>query len=475
MTFVATILAGCLKLAWINHKNKHYIAVAAQKQEQAHLAPKTVERRANEDEEKAIPFGIRAVESGIEVEGVWISRTNTPAPSSAASSISEKRSDRVTPTAEQPPALDSPNQRNRSSYTRRYHGQAVRAQANRAFPSLLPLVKAQHQAVEHHHPHTLRPLRHLLDSIGVLHLHALEGVAEPSADPRKVSDESGTSKRRSESLRTSSSASDYEHAPTFQFTKESPTRDVSDPASDSSHIRPGDRGLSLDLLQSHRLSHVAETGQLTPRVRRPRPGSGPTLAHGSESGSGSAANTIEANATKPDTADHTWPKRNGSSSSETSAKSTLDHPVSTPPSSPSSSTPTQTSPYAPLPFSYEEDTVDSSLSVQTAQNQRMSQVLRKVNSGFEILRPGTLGPNPADMALDIDLEAGEKLVDLRREDLGSRLTIAIRSIYYVVRASTASSPRPDPTGFSSILELYTERPSEDFCMGGVKEFGIGSD
>lgn len=51
---------------------------------------------------------------------------------------------------------------------------------------------------------------------------------------------------------------------------------------------------------------------------------------------------------------------------------------------------------------------DTSLPVQTAQNQRMSQVLRKVNSGFEILRPGTLGPNPVDISLDVDLEAGEK-------------------------------------------------------------------
>lgn len=33
-----------------------------------------------------IPFGIRAIESGIEVDGVWISRSNTPAPSARNSS-----------------------------------------------------------------------------------------------------------------------------------------------------------------------------------------------------------------------------------------------------------------------------------------------------------------------------------------------------------------------------------------------------
>jgi hypothetical protein len=31
------------------------------------------------------PFGIRALESGIEIEGVWISRTNTPVPSRPSS------------------------------------------------------------------------------------------------------------------------------------------------------------------------------------------------------------------------------------------------------------------------------------------------------------------------------------------------------------------------------------------------------
>lgn len=34
---------------------------------------------------KDVPFGVRALESGIEVEGVWISRTNTPASSIAGS------------------------------------------------------------------------------------------------------------------------------------------------------------------------------------------------------------------------------------------------------------------------------------------------------------------------------------------------------------------------------------------------------
>ncbi len=37
-----------------------------------------------------IPFGIRAIQSGIEVDGVWISRSNTPVGSSRASINDEK-------------------------------------------------------------------------------------------------------------------------------------------------------------------------------------------------------------------------------------------------------------------------------------------------------------------------------------------------------------------------------------------------
>ena len=43
-----------------------------------------------EETKDEIPFGIRAIQSGIEVDGVWISRTNTPVGSSRASIMSEQ-------------------------------------------------------------------------------------------------------------------------------------------------------------------------------------------------------------------------------------------------------------------------------------------------------------------------------------------------------------------------------------------------
>lgn len=41
------------------------------------------------DDEDDIPFGIRAIESGVEVDGVWISRSNTPNQSAPGSPASE--------------------------------------------------------------------------------------------------------------------------------------------------------------------------------------------------------------------------------------------------------------------------------------------------------------------------------------------------------------------------------------------------
>lgn len=73
------IVLGCLKLVYNHWRLRKYTAIAAakaaQRQDMQH-AP-SVRRRKGPD----VPFGIRAIESGIEVDGVWISRSNTPAPS----------------------------------------------------------------------------------------------------------------------------------------------------------------------------------------------------------------------------------------------------------------------------------------------------------------------------------------------------------------------------------------------------------
>lgn len=55
------------------------------------LESQPVQQVHAEEMKEDIPFGVRAIESGIEVDGVWISRSNTPVGSSRASIISENR------------------------------------------------------------------------------------------------------------------------------------------------------------------------------------------------------------------------------------------------------------------------------------------------------------------------------------------------------------------------------------------------
>ena len=67
---------GCVKLVYNHWRLRKYIAVAASKREQTQEIKRvaSVKRRKGQD----VPFGIRAIESGIEVDGVWISKSNTP-------------------------------------------------------------------------------------------------------------------------------------------------------------------------------------------------------------------------------------------------------------------------------------------------------------------------------------------------------------------------------------------------------------
>lgn len=79
-------------------KLRKYTAVAeaqaAQRQEMG-TTGRTIRGRRDTDvngDDDDIPFGIRAIESGIEVDGVWISRTNTPNQSAPGSPASEPSS-----------------------------------------------------------------------------------------------------------------------------------------------------------------------------------------------------------------------------------------------------------------------------------------------------------------------------------------------------------------------------------------------
>lgn len=220
---------------------------------------------------------------------------------------------------------------------------------------------------------------------------------------------------------------------------------------DEAQTRTNDLRTSLDLLQSHRLSHVAETGQLTPRVRRHQPNN-----------SVEWANSV-LQAAKIENADYFTPEPLSSS------------PPSSPPpnpfSTPSQSATAQTEPTTPVSDvhpvndiqSRDEQSFDSyrpgilqpgvlrPYAVQpykapqdisqpyeflpppdpthppAFQSQRTSQVLRKVNSGFEILRPGTLSnimPQYAPESGNDGRRASRRLQKKRRSSSSSEHKIS---------------------------------------------------
>ena len=86
------IFLGIIKLVYNHWKLRKYTKIAATKaafkNEMKHS--QSVRRGRARD----VPFGIRAIESGVEVDGVWISKTNTPASSIPGSPVISATPDR---------------------------------------------------------------------------------------------------------------------------------------------------------------------------------------------------------------------------------------------------------------------------------------------------------------------------------------------------------------------------------------------
>jgi hypothetical protein len=176
----------------------------------------------------------------------------------------------------------------------------------------------------------------------------------------------------------------------------------------------------LDLLQSHRLSHVAETGQLTPRVRR--------LGN-----SGDWAGQTENMRSPPEVStangvDYFVPRQKTPSPPLRPSASPMEE--ATIPSASklnqdghAAHRTRQAMPlletYAPEaqrtyePEAYKprgpQDSYEDQFAPQEPiSSQRENQILRKVNSGFEILRPGTFAQPPSPEEQTTEQNFGEK-------------------------------------------------------------------
>ena len=75
------ILLGSLKLIHNAWRLRKYTAAAEQKAAAVQDIMKDMPQDVRRGRANGVPFGVRAIQSGIEVDGVWVSNTNTPASS----------------------------------------------------------------------------------------------------------------------------------------------------------------------------------------------------------------------------------------------------------------------------------------------------------------------------------------------------------------------------------------------------------
>lgn len=385
---VVTIIIGLIKLQFDKYRIKKYTTVEKGKQVQT---PEMLEAQTIREEvetKEDVPFGIRAIESGIEVDGVWISRSNTPVGSSRTS-LSD---------------LKLPRSHN-SSQLQLEHPQTFpassRASSNAASSFDMAVGAERVSTADSRGPSPNRgrpPVSMNRYSLNVSRtLQTLEGAPHsgPSSSRREpIGDQpsSGSSRETSgRSSRRTSDESDYLERP-YEPAYINPKH----PAV----YMPVDPRTDLDLLQSHRMSHVAETGQLTPRARF-RPGNSGEWA--------SVADNLKGNGV-----DYFVPRQKTPSPPPAPAAAPAQaHSAVSPLESPGSSQSKQAVPllesYAARPFylpdvyqpkgpqhqfSYDEMPIQVKTQ-QAEQRDANDQVLRKVNSGFEILKPGTL-PSPEE-------------------------------------------------------------------------------
>ncbi|KJX96916.1 hypothetical protein TI39_contig594g00043 [Zymoseptoria brevis] len=235
-------------------------------------------RRAN-SRENDVPFGIRAIESGIEVEGVWISRNNSEASlpihsrdtSGSSSSWDHIPRKDFTTDVEKQATNANPHRNSTTSnsstgiaanprYYSARNSSSDRLPSSRNSRDESPDRNTTTRQSKSRHP----PLSYsrysgnpalIRTGSAASTLSALEAIHRASGpiEPAVADDSFGSSSSNGPSDSAPMSAS----APALLTHQAQP---------DS---RPRKPSTDLDLMHTHRMSQAAETGQLTPRVRKP--------------------------------------------------------------------------------------------------------------------------------------------------------------------------------------------------------------
>ncbi|QDS74332.1 hypothetical protein FKW77_004434 [Venturia effusa] len=280
---IAMGLGGCRNI-YTRWRLRQYTSVSIK-----HPTPNMVEAQTDE-----VPFGIKAIESGVEVEGVWISRSNTPVPSgsnslnnspanSARASIAS--SIFLNDTVPVPDSASSQSDKSRRhsllkpSWPSTKEPQTV-LERDRSTERLVPEVSRSRLpcAGSSRSRHTSMPVMSRLresmtlspqpdynrESSGSL-TDGDQNSQRPSSEPRPSTDPSTSLDSGGSSSRS------YRRASQYTYTEPSSDNERQPLAWHRKNKGKGrmlERGADLGLLQSHRMSHVAETGQLGHRTRR---------------------------------------------------------------------------------------------------------------------------------------------------------------------------------------------------------------
>ncbi|KAK5120522.1 hypothetical protein LTR85_006177 [Meristemomyces frigidus] len=425
LAIVVTVLLGLIKLGHTHWRLRKYSAVAEQEKREQALHRQMSQRRRPASNEKGddIPFGVRALESGIEVEGVWVSRPTTPEAGSWQSSagslvlqqFQRKRSAEVDLERDLAHHLDRAASNSTTASARRGTSGFDRASSAERPPSSHASRDSSPDAVitkppRSRHPpcsytkYSSSPYMYRRSST-MSTLEGLEAIHRAStsihADSSSGSSESSQGVNDNEPISAS--------APRLLNRQAAPV------------VRHRQQSADLDMLDSHRISLAAETGQFTPRHRK-----------AGQSGDWSSTSLPASASTPTDQSNYfaTRPKPPDISPSETTSPT---NPFSTPKidalpasirrSSMPDATPfakfCQTAPPTPRPESSRPQSDIQSIygsapvspitsaptppsSSDSAQAQpkrssfekRESQVVRGEGSGFEILKPGSLNPPP---------------------------------------------------------------------------------
>ncbi|KAH7130587.1 hypothetical protein B0J11DRAFT_255252 [Dendryphion nanum] len=444
MTFVLAcgivfvFILGLIKLRYNALKLRKYTKVEKGKKAQT---PEMLEaqpvRLDSADTSPEVPFGVRAIESGIEVDGVWISRTNTPVGSSRSSMVDLKlpRSHNSS-NLELPKAAYASSSRDSSRAPSSAFDRAVSAErvhTNESVSSSPIYDSFRGRAVI---PSSSRQSYSNMRDRDSMTLSALEGLEGGSSSARHQPVKANANSAKSGQSSRTSDESDYMNI------QDARPYEVAYLHPKNASLAPADPRTDLNLLQSHRLSHVAETGQLTPRVRKP--GTSAEWASTAEN-MRSPQEIVSTNGvdyfvpqqktpSPPPPAFPTSPEELPATSSSmfndahSSNQARQGVPLLETYAPQSSQAPRSYQPRGPQ-YEYEHEEESPYTVVQTEQNQRDSNVVRKVNSGFEILKPGTFGePTSPEEEQPSEKRQSKRLQKRRKSSGGSRTSHFVEQV-----------------------------------------------